>query len=61
MLSVVPPAEGPAEIDAAFRQIGVDLVEQEARQDTEDAVSTIGATQDRTEVDDFWSTYEAGL
>jgi hypothetical protein len=52
---LVPPAEGPADIDARFCQIGVELVEQETRQEAEDA-----ATPDRAAVDEFWSSYEAG-
>jgi hypothetical protein len=39
MVSLLPPTERPADIDAAFRQISVDLIEQEARQEAEDAVS----------------------
>jgi hypothetical protein len=31
MLSVAPPAEGPADIDAAFRVIGQELQDLEAR------------------------------
>jgi hypothetical protein len=58
---LVPPTEGPADIDAAFRQIGVELVEQEARQEAEDARAEPEAiAPDRAAVDAFWSSYEAG-
>jgi hypothetical protein len=36
---LVPPTEGLADIDAAFRQINVDLIEQEARRETEEALA----------------------
>ena len=58
---LVPPAEGPADIDAAFREIGVELVAQEARQEAEDAEAVATRPDpDRAEADAFWANYEAG-
>jgi hypothetical protein len=58
---LVPPNEGPADIDATFRQIGVELADQEARQEAEDAEAVgVAVTPDRVAVDEFWADYQAG-
>jgi hypothetical protein len=60
MLSLVPPTEGPADIDTAFQTIGVELAEQEARQNAEaDAASERLRTPDRAAVDELRASYEA--
>jgi hypothetical protein len=58
---LVPPTEGPADIDATFRQIGVELADQEACQEAEDAEAVADRPDpDHAEVDAFWANYQAG-
>jgi hypothetical protein len=56
----VPPNEGPADIDAAFREIGTELREQEARQEADDLAAAEPVAVDRSAVDAFWAGYQAG-
>jgi hypothetical protein len=67
---LVPPAEGPADLDAAFRVTGQELRDLEARQEAEDAAAEaepeteagavdVVADPDRAAADAFWSDYVA--
>ena len=62
---LVPPAECPADIDAAFQTIGVEMANQEARQEVEDAApeaedAVARPDPDRAAADAFWADYQAG-
>jgi hypothetical protein len=57
----VSPIDQPADIDAAFRVVGQELEDLEARQETvAETVSERSQMPDRAAADAFRASYEAG-